>query len=74
MYSRILNVLNDFAGRDWQLAALACKTIWNCVETTSTPRAAAIEDSPPPLNEEARYELIELLLAFTGTCLLFLKR
>ncbi|CAH8432314.1 unnamed protein product [Dicrocoelium dendriticum] len=31
--AKLLNVLRDFAGYDWQLAGLACKTVWNYTET-----------------------------------------
>ncbi|KAA3681642.1 uncharacterized protein DEA37_0005679 [Paragonimus westermani] len=34
---KLLEALSDFAGHDWQLAGLACKTLWNYTESSTEP-------------------------------------
>ncbi|CAL8097660.1 unnamed protein product [Calicophoron daubneyi] len=55
---RLTEALRDFAGHDWQLAGLACKTLWNYTEDPSEPIRNLIDD-------ETLNELYELLVEFT---------
>ncbi|KAF6775972.1 hypothetical protein AHF37_07393 [Paragonimus kellicotti] len=34
---KLVEALSDFAGHDWQLAGLACKTLWNYTESSTEP-------------------------------------
>lgn len=56
---RLVEVLKDFAGHDWQLAGLACKTLWNYTEGPKNSFRHLID--PGTLNE-----LYNLLIEFVG--------
>lgn len=55
--SKLVEVLRDFAGHDWQLAGLACKTLWNYTEGPKNSFRHLID--PGTLNE-----LYNLLIEF----------
>ncbi|KER33051.1 hypothetical protein T265_00955 [Opisthorchis viverrini] len=56
--ARLVAALRDFAGHDWQLAGLACKTLWNYTESPTQPISELIDVG-------TMQELYHLLTEFT---------
>ncbi|CAH8872287.1 unnamed protein product [Trichobilharzia szidati] len=57
---RLLEILRDFAGHDWQLAGLSCKALWNYTELVG-------ESFRELFDPEIMNELFSLLTEFTDT-------
>ncbi|CAH8589742.1 unnamed protein product [Schistosoma turkestanicum] len=56
--SKLVEILRDFAGYDWQLAGLTCKTLWNYTELVDNSLTEI-------LDQEIMNELFSLLTKFT---------
>ncbi|KAK4475841.1 hypothetical protein MN116_001092 [Schistosoma mekongi] len=56
--SKLVEILQKFAGYDWQLAGLTCKTLWNYTELANNSLSGI-------LDSEIMNELLSLLTKFT---------
>ncbi|CAI2734095.1 unnamed protein product [Schistosoma spindalis] len=56
--SKLVEILRDFAGHDWELAGLTCKTLWNYTEVVDSSQGAMFD-------QEIMNELLSLLTKFT---------
>ncbi|CAH8639775.1 unnamed protein product [Schistosoma margrebowiei] len=56
--SKLVKILRDFAGHDWELAGLTCKTLWNYTEVVGNSQGEMFD-------QELMDELLSLLTKFT---------
>ncbi|CAH8620133.1 unnamed protein product [Schistosoma intercalatum] len=56
--SKLIEILRDFAGHDWELAGLTCKTLWNYTEVVDNSQGGMFD-------QELMNELLSLLTKFT---------
>ncbi|XP_018654015.1 LOW QUALITY PROTEIN: hypothetical protein Smp_180680 [Schistosoma mansoni] len=56
--SKLVEILRDFAGHDWELAGLTCKTLWNYTEVVDNSQGKMFD-------QELMNELLSLLTKFT---------
>ncbi|CAH8654497.1 unnamed protein product [Schistosoma haematobium] len=56
--SKLIEILRDFAGHDWELAGLTCKTLWNYTEVVDNSQGEMFD-------QELMNELLSLLTKFT---------